>query len=231
MVYDRDDSDIEPSQSSEQCEVFVLPEGHEQPFRALVCASCGIEYGVHKRQPMAPVPPASEQGAPKRIWIHELIGQDFIEREWSREPSLAAWNRSIEYTRSDICAAARREAFDKAIAIAKDYYALSAAHWKEQYGDVEISGALEAARDAAPREKTAIEAAGWLPIESAPKDGTSVLVALIRDSRVWRVSDARFNRIGWYTVHGGQSCHWSTHWMPLPEPAQAQKEKINGHQK
>ena len=56
----------------------------------------------------------------------------------------------------------------------------------------------------------------WQPIETAPKDGTPVLVALIRDARVWRVSDARFAKIGWYTDSGGQGCHWTTHWMPLP---------------
>lgn len=57
----------------------------------------------------------------------------------------------------------------------------------------------------------------WQPIETAPRD-SPVVVALIHDGRVWRVSDARFNRIGWYTVHGGRSCYWATHWMPLPDP-------------
>lgn len=55
----------------------------------------------------------------------------------------------------------------------------------------------------------------WMSIETAPK-GPPVIVALISDGRVWRVSDAKFNRIGWYTVHGGQSCHWATHWIPMP---------------
>lgn len=58
---------------------------------------------------------------------------------------------------------------------------------------------------------------GWLPIETAPKDKTLVIVALIRDDRVWRVSEASFNGLGWYDI-GGKACHWRTHWMPLPAP-------------
>ena len=57
----------------------------------------------------------------------------------------------------------------------------------------------------------------WQPIETAPKDKTLVLVALIRDGVVWRASDAVFNGLGWYTKNG-KACHWRTHWMPLPKP-------------
>lgn len=58
----------------------------------------------------------------------------------------------------------------------------------------------------------------WRPIETAPRDATPVLLGLIADGRVWRASDAKFYGVGFYTLHGGQSCHWATHWMPLPEP-------------
>lgn len=58
----------------------------------------------------------------------------------------------------------------------------------------------------------------WQLIETAPKDGTCVIVALIRVGHIWRVSDAQFNGLGWYTKNGGVACHWRTHWMPLPAP-------------
>jgi hypothetical protein len=57
----------------------------------------------------------------------------------------------------------------------------------------------------------------WRDIETAPKDGTPVIVALIRDGKVLRVSDASFGSFGWYTKNGGIACHWRTHWMPLPD--------------
>lgn len=57
----------------------------------------------------------------------------------------------------------------------------------------------------------------WQLIDTAPKDRTLVLVALIKDGKVWRVSEASFNGLGWYDV-GGKACHWRTHWMPLPDP-------------
>lgn len=60
----------------------------------------------------------------------------------------------------------------------------------------------------------------WQPIEMAPRERkTPVLVALIRDGCIYRVSDAEFNGLGFYTKFGGQSCHWATHWAPLPLPA------------
>jgi len=70
--------------------------------------------------------------------------------------------------------------------------------------------ALERGRAQAP-------APDWQPIETAPKDGTLVLVAFIRDGSVLRASDAAFNGLGWYT-RNGSACHWRTHWMPLPAP-------------
>lgn len=65
-------------------------------------------------------------------------------------------------------------------------------------------------------EKHSTEGVGgaWQLIDTAPKDD-SVLVALIRDGVIWRVSEARHNGVGWYTK-SGESCHWRTHWAPMP---------------
>lgn len=56
---------------------------------------------------------------------------------------------------------------------------------------------------------------GWRPIETAPKDGTLIIGALIRDGKVWRVHDMKYNSFAFYTRAGG-SVPQMTHWMPLP---------------
>jgi hypothetical protein len=57
----------------------------------------------------------------------------------------------------------------------------------------------------------------WQPIDDEAKK-SAVLIALIRDGKVWRVSDAKHNGLSFYTINGGIACHWATHWMPLPAP-------------
>jgi len=63
----------------------------------------------------------------------------------------------------------------------------------------------------------------WKPIESAPKDGSQVIVRFVTDGGDIEVKNAWFGD-GWRRV-----CHWLnhyeyfgngkvTHWMPLPEP-------------
>lgn len=55
---------------------------------------------------------------------------------------------------------------------------------------------------------------GWQPIETAPKDGTVVLVPLLRwDGRV-EVVTTHWNR-DWVGADK------PNHWMPLPEPPNA----------
>lgn len=56
----------------------------------------------------------------------------------------------------------------------------------------------------------------WYPIETAPKNGTLIIGALIKDDgKVWRVHEMKHNGLAFYTVAGG-SLPRMTHWMPLP---------------
>lgn len=57
----------------------------------------------------------------------------------------------------------------------------------------------------------------WQPIATAPKD-KPFIGALIRDGRIWRVHDAQWQKIGFYTLNGGEGLHFLTHWQPLPPP-------------
>lgn len=61
----------------------------------------------------------------------------------------------------------------------------------------------------------------WLPIETAPRNGTMILVYRPDSKR----GDAYIPRVGTDIWKVSRECwwhsnHWSqpTHWMPLPEP-------------
>ena len=59
----------------------------------------------------------------------------------------------------------------------------------------------------------------WQPIESAPRDGTEVLLVCVTgDIGVcyWR-TDGKDNQ-GYWTWGLGHSFFGPTHWMPLPKP-------------
>lgn len=65
----------------------------------------------------------------------------------------------------------------------------------------------------------------WQPIETAPKDGTSILVAApggVVTEASWSSRDN-----GWFDAYGLREDPWEgnklhpTHWMPLPEPPPA----------
>ena len=71
---------------------------------------------------------------------------------------------------------------------------------------------------------TAAKAGGWLPIETAPKDGTAVLVSEGRfcscvewneEFDWWAVDD---NKLGPFRLRGAAP----THWQPLPNPPKEQ---------
>lgn len=63
----------------------------------------------------------------------------------------------------------------------------------------------------------------WQPIETAPKDGTSVLTwGCVHDDGGVHMFEtpsfqlSRFGETGW--VSAALGTHEPTHWMPLPEP-------------
>jgi hypothetical protein len=66
----------------------------------------------------------------------------------------------------------------------------------------------------------------WSPIRThdPAKDTGTILVALVRDGKVYRVSEATHNGFGYYDV-GGYACHWVTHWMPMPKVGYAKEHK------
>ena len=60
----------------------------------------------------------------------------------------------------------------------------------------------------------------WQPIETAPQDGTWVVLCRATDmdciiAAVWEAAD---NDFSWATLDGSYHKNWGTHWMPLPEP-------------
>lgn len=62
----------------------------------------------------------------------------------------------------------------------------------------------------------------WQPIETAPKDGTGIIGALIRDGRIYRVHEMLHNGLAFYTF-SGESLPRMTHWMPLPEAPKVER--------
>lgn len=63
----------------------------------------------------------------------------------------------------------------------------------------------------------AVDAAGWRPIETAPKDGTHVL-AWFPEPEEYEVMIVRYWADGelWMTVGPVEDDVYPTHWMPLP---------------
>lgn len=69
---------------------------------------------------------------------------------------------------------------------------------------------------------------GWQPIETAPKDGTDILVCVTHN-----LPDDEWETIQWVDWRRGDDVVWPryweridipfppTHWMPLPEPPDA----------
>lgn len=66
----------------------------------------------------------------------------------------------------------------------------------------------------------------WQPIETAPKDGTWVLLALYNEGfRIWEYTSVRWSRYCWAN---GQGAGWIepnkwTHWTPITPPERKQE--------
>ena len=71
-----------------------------------------------------------------------------------------------------------------------------------------------------------MDANGWLPIESAPRDRRPILV--------WTGDDCRCNyAVVWYDEESGEwedhaQFYAPTHWQPLPAPPVAAVERDDG---
>jgi len=66
----------------------------------------------------------------------------------------------------------------------------------------------------------------WQPIETAPRDGTHILVADIDDPAITTVVAWAHGQWKFCTDHGRIS-----HWMPLPDPPAASPQQENGEAK
>lgn len=68
---------------------------------------------------------------------------------------------------------------------------------------------------------------GWMPIESAPKDGTKILVAKAGTDWITIAAHAQHKYRGhpWRELFscGGVVWREPTHWLPLPPPPQEVK--------
>lgn len=83
-----------------KAEVAVIHSKVGGSVRSLTeqCGFCGVAPGV----PCFEVEFESHDGPltsepPSRVWIHQIIEDGFIERQWFKEPSPAPYNRSFEY--------------------------------------------------------------------------------------------------------------------------------------
>lgn len=62
----------------------------------------------------------------------------------------------------------------------------------------------------------------WQPIETAPKDGTPILVWI--DDHVAEVEWDEDGWIGvWEDISSSSGDDYPTHWMPLPEPPKVEE--------
>ena len=103
------------------------------------------------------------------------------------------------------------------------FAALREENERQRFDILAMNQSLDLLREENERRKADAELIEWQPIETAPKDGTVILVMtgetmhVVRwinihgDFDYWAVDD---NKHGPFTLRGKAP----THWMPLPEP-------------
>lgn len=184
----------------------------------------------------------SEQPTPLSPDIAAAINQlidyaddlDATERPAIGDYDVTADIRSVcEFIRARAVQPDVREALKAAIRAAK--LALFVIHkqdvmpnssWESGFNsDISKAEAALAAPPARSSDETASEASAppWMPIETAPKDGTEILLGWFdpmqghsKDVCTWNIISDR-----WFNGQGPLSRHHAyqpTHWIPLPEP-------------
>lgn len=68
------------------------------------------------------------------------------------------------------------------------------------------------ARDELCAKTGTVAMQGWLPIATAPMDGTEIIGGAPYDV----VCAIEWNQVAWYTSNGTAKLFYPTHWMPLP---------------
>lgn len=83
-----------------------------------------------------------------------------------------------------------------------------------------IRGDIAKLREALSVLTEALAERGWRPIESAPRDGTYVLLTDNRCNPCHLIARWKFDRWWGQATPSGKSIIWTdaTHWQPLPEP-------------
>lgn len=121
--------------------------------------------------------------------------------------------------------------WNRCVDLIRDHLGRDEARWPERYQECGatfglLAKALNVFTPSAPE---------WQPIETAPKDGTRILLWCVHQNAQY-AKDARAEGweaavIGEWTTHNGGGWVWHglagkhTHWMPLPAPPKAIDEK------
>lgn len=161
--------------------------------------------------------------------IAGMAANRMVARDAMKAVEQDAWNNT-QLTEALIAAEKRSEELERA----NEAFVQRQEWWNEKMFQLERELATERAlsfRDQVAQLERELEAlrkdAGWRAIETAPKDGAAVLVSEGRfcycvewnqEFDWWAVDD---NKLGPFRLRGAAP----THWMPLPPPPDAAKEK------
>ena len=122
--------------------------------------------------------------------------------------------------------------------IKPDFFEVKDGVWTLDHDKVIAEAAITAYLQALRPGSTG-ETDGWQPIETAPKDGSDMLLyghGVLRSGGVY----AKGHHVGWSQVARDGSIYWATrdpavdceptHWRPLPEPPSAMLAAAGGRE-